>query len=448
MTCIVACLSFLAAARGQSQRRRPKPSTPSSTASPSPTPAAESIPNDILPEAETVKTDTNLVMVPVIATNIDGLYVPDLRQQDFSIWEDDTQQEIAFFATVNTPFHVVLMLDTSGSTKEKLSEIQSAAAAFVDQLKPADRVKVISFDDKVRDLNDFTNDRALLKAAIYKTRSGEGTKLYDAFKKALQVTSRLQGRKAIVVFTDGVDWYSDDASYESTMRGLDEEGVIIYPIRYDTRADTERMIREQQGNNLPTIDIIRRPAPGTTPPTFPSDDPNSTTTGTRSNSRIRVITDDIMRGRRTNDPNRDPRRDPNDPSATPPPGTIPSPTGTIPGSNDPRPTVRGGDPTSIPGRAPRRDDSTTVMLDQMYMTADSYLGELAKKSGGRLLRADTLSSLPDAFAKIAGELGQQYALGYYPTNKARDGQYRRIKVASSRKKVMIRARPGYRAPSE
>jgi Ca-activated chloride channel family protein len=87
------------------------------------------------------------------------------------------------------------------------------------------------------------------------------------------------------------------------------------------------------------------------------------------------------------------------------------------------------------------------MLDQLYLTADSYLKALADKSGGRLLRADTLVSLPDAFAKIAAELRTQYLLGYYPTNAAHDGQYRKIKITTSRKDVAVRARPGYRAPS-
>jgi len=87
------------------------------------------------------------------------------------------------------------------------------------------------------------------------------------------------------------------------------------------------------------------------------------------------------------------------------------------------------------------------MLDQLYLTADSYLNELANKSGGRLLRADTLNSLPDAFAKIAAELRTQYAIGYYPSNKARNGEYRKIKVSTTRKNTVVRARPGYRAPS-
>ena len=85
------------------------------------------------------------------------------------------------------------------------------------------------------------------------------------------------------------------------------------------------------------------------------------------------------------------------------------------------------------------------MLDMAYLTADGYLRALAEKSGGRLLRADTLKSLPDAFGQIAAELRTQYMLGYYPINKERDERYRKIKVTTTRKHVVIRARPGYLA---
>ena len=85
------------------------------------------------------------------------------------------------------------------------------------------------------------------------------------------------------------------------------------------------------------------------------------------------------------------------------------------------------------------------MLDLAYSTADQYLETLAEKTGGRLLRADTVESLPDAFAKIAAELRTQYMLGYYPLNKERDERYRKIKVSTVRKNVVIRARPGYLA---
>ena len=86
-------------------------------------------------------------------------------------------------------------------------------------------------------------------------------------------------------------------------------------------------------------------------------------------------------------------------------------------------------------------------LDAAYRVADRYLAEIAAKSGGTVTRADTLYSLPAAFARIAAELRTQYALGYYPSNSARDGGYRKIQVRTKRKNVAIRARPGYRAPA-
>jgi Ca-activated chloride channel family protein len=88
----------------------------------------------------------------------------------------------------------------------------------------------------------------------------------------------------------------------------------------------------------------------------------------------------------------------------------------------------------------------SIMLDGLYATADQYLNALAVASGGKLHRADTLQSLPAAFAQIAAELRQQYSLGYSSTNEARDGKYRKIQVKVARRDSVVRARPGYRAP--
>lgn len=443
-------------------------STPRVTPEPSPTPTIEPTVDeqkgdlkDEPQEVESLKTDTNLVTVPVIATTRDGIYIPDLRQEEFSIAEDGQQQQIAFFATVNAPFHVVLMLDTSASTEQKLGEIKRAAATFVEQLQSVDRVMVISFDNELRELCDFTNDRTVLRNAIYKTVSGSGTRLYDAFELALASIRTIKGRKAIVLFSDGVDSYSADATFDRSLRGLDEEGVIVYPIRYETRAQTERIARdamEDPGPQLPTRDVIRRAPPGTTPPTFPGDDPDQvpTTGQPRTTGPLGLPTaDEILRGRRRRDTDRDGYPSPD---RLPPPGgpTGPSDPTRRPNERsdrrdprDPLPDPRDDRGSTYPSgrRNPREGDSIDAMLDQLYLTADSYLLELANRSGGRLLRADTLGSLPDAFAKIAAELRTQYAIGYYPINKTRDGQYRRIEVATTRKSVVVRARPGYRAPS-
>jgi VWFA-related protein len=184
---------------------------------------------------DVVRINTTLVTIPVSVMERDGRYVPNLRKQDFRIWEDGVEQQIAFFATVDKPFSLVLMLDTSSSTRFQLNEIQDAAITFVNQLQANDRVMVVTFDDKIRVLSDFTNDRERLRGAILQTRTGDGTRLYDAVDMVInQKLEREQGKKAIVLFTDGVDTTSRHASYESTVQDAEELDALIYPVQYDT----------------------------------------------------------------------------------------------------------------------------------------------------------------------------------------------------------------------
>jgi Mg-chelatase subunit ChlD len=387
-------------------------------------------------DIETVKIDTNLVTVPVIASSRTGNYIADLKQDEFKVSEDGVVQQVAFFATVNAPFHVVLMLDTSASTEEKLGLIQRAAMAFVEQLGPRDKVKVISFDNDVRDLNEFTSDKEILRGVIKQTRSGTGTRLYDAVQLSLNALRPINQRRAIVLFTDGVDFHSDSATFEATIRDLDESGVIVYPIRFDTRVETERLARKQEAETngvlLPTIDVLRQPPVGTTPRTFPSDEKFPAPTGQRRTS-LPLPDPSVIFGRGRGNPT--PTPDPNSP-------IDPFPT---PGSS--RRTDPGYPPSSRQPENKRRDDSLSGMLDQLYLMADSYLKDLADRSGGQVYRADNVGALPQAFAAIAAELRTQYLLGYYPSNPERDGSYRKIAVKTTRKDIAIRARPGYRARS-
>jgi len=427
---LVLTLTLFASAIAQSRRQsqgNPPPQKPPPVQQKEPTP--EPTPPD--QDVETLKTDTDLVTVPVIASSRTGHYIADLTKEEFKLSEDGVPQQIAFLATVSAPFHVVLLLDTSASTKEKLPMIQRAAVTFVEQLNTTDKVKVISFDDTVRDLNDFTSDKALLRSVISKTTPGEGTKVYDAFELGLNSLRPISGRRAIVIFSDGVDWHSDAATFESTLKNLNEVGVIVYPIRFDTRADTERLLREQDaqtnGIGLPTSDVIRGTGrtPTTTPPTFPGGDPDSVPSGgqRRGTSLPEIIF------------SRPVRRQPTDPQGSP---------------TDPFPDPSGGSPPPIDrtGGTNRREtpnDQIKAILDQAYFLADSYLQELADRSGGQVQRADSLAMLPQAFAAIAAELRTQYLLGYYPTNRARDGKYRKIQVKTTRKDIAVRARPGYSA---
>jgi len=189
-------------------------------------------------EDEVVRVNASLVTVPVSVLDRDGRFIAGLRKNDFRIFEDGVEQEVAYFAPVEQPFTVALVIDTSGSTRFKMEEMQDAAIAFLDQLRPNDRVIVVSFDDDVRVLSEPTSDRQLLRAAIRRTRTGDGTRLYDAVDLVIrQQLSRAQGRKAIVLFTDGVDTTSKHANYRSTLAEAEELDAMIYPIQYDTYAD-------------------------------------------------------------------------------------------------------------------------------------------------------------------------------------------------------------------
>ena len=118
------------------------------------------------------------------------------------------------------------------------NEIQDAAITFVNQLRRDDRVMIVSFDDQVRVLSEFTNDRSRLRDAIQRTEPGDGTKLYDAVDLVMnQRLNSVEGRKAIVLFTDGVDTTSRHASYQSNVRDAEELDALIYPVQYDTYTD-------------------------------------------------------------------------------------------------------------------------------------------------------------------------------------------------------------------
>jgi VWFA-related protein len=238
------------------------------------TDTATSVPSDedgAIPQAEigedgVVRVNTTLVTVPVSVKDSSGRYVPNLSREDFRIFEEGVEQRMAYFATVDQPFTVALVIDTSRSTNFRLEDIQDAAIAFVAQLKEEDRVMVISFDDEIKVLTKSTNDRAELTRAIRRTRTGGGTRLYDAVDLVIKQHLKLiDGRKAIVLFTDGVDTTSYRATYESTLREAAQLDALIYPVSYDTGSIMNRGGGPQwplPGGRGPVILGIPFPRPG------------------------------------------------------------------------------------------------------------------------------------------------------------------------------------------
>jgi len=191
---------------------------------------------------EPIKLNTTLVQVPVVVSERGGRYVSDLNRDEFAVFEDGVKQSIDLFGSVEEPFSVALLLDSSGSTVTTLDQIKAAAIAFIGNLRPHDRVMVVSFNDSVEVLSELTNDTARLGAAVHAIKPGEFTQVYEAVYTAVWERLRdVPGRKAVIVFSDGVDTASSEISLEDTLDAvIESEDIIVYPIRYATREDVER----------------------------------------------------------------------------------------------------------------------------------------------------------------------------------------------------------------
>jgi Ca-activated chloride channel family protein len=293
-----------------------------------------------------LRIETTLIVTPVMAMDKYGKYLPGLAATDFEVYEDGVKQEISDFGGSETPIHVALVLDVSGSTRFKLEDIQDAALEFVNQLRPQDRVMVVSFDQQVYVETEFTNKREKLMRAILSTRSGGSTRVQDALD--LTMTERLEkilGRKAIVIFTDGIDNASYLATWEDVKARVEESGALVYPVRYDT--------------------LVTSP----------------------------FISNGI---------------------------------------------------NAIPPQMNKAIDAAK----EQYARAAQNLKNLAAASGGRYYDVETIGDTKQAFANIAEELRRYYWLGYYPPNTAHDGKYHKINVVTGKPGAVLRARQGYRAPTD
>ena len=347
------------------------------TAAPTPTP--EQIRDDIPMDGPEIVVDTKLVTIPVRVMDRKGRFVPGLKKANFKVFEDGVEQEVALFSNDSQPFTVALVLDMSYSAKFKAAEIQNAAIEFIDQLRPADRITVISFDEDVHVHCEPTSDRRAIYAAIRRAQISTGTSLYEAVDQTINDRLRkIEGRKAMVLFTDGVDTTSRLSNDFDNLRDAMEIDTIIYPIRYDTFADVQRIKNSPLPPELPQKQGSGGVPKGTTPPIVPSSDA--------------------------------------------PPFPIQILTG-----------------ASV-GTGVASDKGTTP---EEYAKGEEYLDQLAIRTGGRIHVADTLGNLSKAFSKIASELRELYSLGYYPRDDEQTTRVRKIKVKVDVPDVAVKARDSY-----
>lgn len=389
---IAAAVAVVSSQSSQANQQRPRIVSGNQNSSPTPNnqqPANP--PGDEVSEGDVLRVETQLVSVPAAVTDKNGRPLSSLRQEDFLVLEDGKPQRLTNFSTTEAPFEIALLLDTSGSTREELGLIRDAANAFVKALRPGDRIAIVAFNNEessgnlhasVEVLKTLTDNRALLRNAIDKVRTSNGTPYYDALQKISDQlfrdppTDQFRGRRAVVALTDGVD-SSSNIDFDQARTRLLRTGVATYFIQVSTEDYVEdRLLKDCEDDG-----------------------------------RLTLSAKQLERFRRLFVPTAQ-REDYQDFCRL--------------------------------GQFERMDISR-----QLYNLARHEMNELAKASGGKNFAATSLQDARAAFAQVANEIGTQYSLGYYPTNKVRDGRYRKITVQiRGVKDATVRARDGYYAPKQ
>src|SRR5438105_13760535 len=339
----------------QQQRPRKVGATPTPSSTPPTNQPQTNSSGEEVDEGDVVRVETQLVTVPAVVTDRTGRPLAGLRAENFVVLEDGKPQRLTNFATTEAPFEVALLLDTSGSTREELGLIRDAANAFINALRPGDRVAVVAFNNApgngapkamVELLAPVTDDRKVLRRAIENLGTSNGTPFYDALGRIADQIFRdpprpeIRGRRAVVALTDGVDSTSD-SGYEEARAKLLHSGVASYFIQVSTEDYVEdRLLKD-----------------------------------CRADGRLTLSAKQLERFRQLFVP-----------------------------------TAQKEDYQDFcrMGQFERMDISR-----QLYNLARREMHEMARASGGKNFAAASLGEARAAFAQVANEIGTQYSSGYY-----------------------------------
>ena len=381
-----ACLDVAGQTPTQAQPQR-RPRLAGSVPPPAVMASATSSRGEEVDENDVVRVDTQLITVPVVVRDQQGRRLTGLTASAFQLYEDDLPQRVATFAASDTPFEIALFLDTSGSTRADIALIRGAAYAFIESLRPGDRVAILSFTttedgrEKLATVavqSYLTADRQALREALQNIRSSNGTPYYDAVERMVKdifhdpPAPESRGRRALVALTDGVD--STSLSDFASMRAhFLEAGLLAYFVEIDTENYVEDRL-------LADCDDDRT---------------------------LRLSHAQLERYRRIFDPRAD-----------------------------------GADYADFC----RLGSFQRMAINRsLYNLAREEMGQLARDTGGRTFQATGLDAARDAFAEVAAEIGRQYSIGYYSTNTSTDGRFRKIRVdVRGITGAQVSAREGYK----
>jgi Ca-activated chloride channel homolog len=341
-------------------------------------------------DGDVVRVDTKLVSVPAVITNNAGRPLAGLRRENFVVFEDGQPQSIANFGTTEAPFEIALLLDTSGSTRSDVELIRQAANAFISALRSSDRVAITAFNTEHRG-NDMTATVEVLSPL-----TGDRTSLQRAINNL--------GSANGTPFYDALDRVVREVFREApTEEVRGRRAVVALTDGVDSASETDFAAARARLLGAGIACYF-----------------------------IQVNTEDFVEDRLLKDCADD---------------------GRLSLSAKQLERYRR---VFLP-RAKSEDFSNFCQMGpfermqisrQLYNLARREMNDLSQASGGRNFVAATLQEARAAFAQVANEIGTQYSLGYYPTNKARDGKFRaiRVEVRGVKEKIQVRAREGYVAP--
>jgi Ca-activated chloride channel family protein len=206
------------------------------------------------PQPPPFKTGTQVVSLFVTVADAQKRLVSDLTQDEFEVFDNDKPQTITYFDNSLRPITVVMMLDTSGSMTLTIDLLKQAAEQFLIRLLPEDKAKVGAFNDKIQVSAEFTNNRDELVTAARDLDYGNGTRLWDAVGASLDELKGIEGRRVILIFTDGDDTSSRIGLGTVIDRARTEE-VMIYAIGLESNylGPNGRMVRTRPDRGLRKI---------------------------------------------------------------------------------------------------------------------------------------------------------------------------------------------------
>jgi Ca-activated chloride channel family protein len=372
----------------QSNQQRPRRVNPDREQSTVAKPTDDKV--DEVEEGDVVRVETQLVSVPAVVTNSSGRPMAGLHAENFLLFENGQQQHISNFATTEAPFEIALLLDTSGSTRADVELIRRAASSFIDALRPGDRVAIVGFN---------TSRQGQIVAAKVEVLS----KLTDD-RKLLRTAIEQLGSSYGTPFYDALNRIADEVFHDpprADLRG--RRAVVALTDGVDSTSESDLQTARAKLSRAGVASYF-----------------------------IQVNTEDFVEDRLLKDCQDDGRL-------------------TLSAKQ-----LQRYRQVFFPRARPEDyvDFCQMGQFERMQISRDLYnlarreMDEMAKASGGRNFLAASLQDARAAFARVATEIGTQYSLGYYPTNKARDGKFRtiRVEVQGAAEKSQVRAREGYYAP--